>query len=80
VEVYAPSFIQVPWLLPGTTRIAVMHERLAQLMAPMLDLTIVALPFAVPTMREMMQFHAAHETDASLAWLRTSLKDVVRPT
>jgi hypothetical protein len=46
VEVFAPSFIQAPWLLPGTRRIALMHERLARLMAPALGLTIVPSPVA----------------------------------
>jgi len=77
VEVYAPSFIQAPWLLPGTQRIALMHERLAQLMAPTLGLTLAPPPFAVPTMQEMVQFHAAQEADAGLTWLRNRLKALV---
>lgn len=77
VEVYAPSFIQAPWLLPGTRRIALMHERLARLVAPALGLTIVPSPVVVPTMHEMMQFHAVQEADAGLAWFRTRLKDLV---
>jgi len=76
VEVYAPSFIQAPWLLAGTQRIALMHERLARLMAPVLGLTIVASPVAVPPMQEMMQFHAVQEADAGLTWLRTRLKEL----
>jgi LysR family transcriptional regulator, nod-box dependent transcriptional activator len=77
VEVYAPSFVQAPWLLPGTSRIALMHERLARLMAARLGLTIADPPFTVPIMHEMMQFHAAQETDAGLTWLRGSLKTAV---
>jgi LysR family nod box-dependent transcriptional activator len=77
VEVYAPSFIQAPWLLPGTRRIALMHERLARLMAPLLGLRVVPLPFAVPPMQEMMQFHAARTADPGLEWLRTQLRQAV---
>jgi DNA-binding transcriptional LysR family regulator len=73
VEVHAPSFIQAPWLLPGTRRIALMHERLASLMAPLLGLRIAAAPFAIPPMREMMQFHATRAQDAGLLWLRERL-------
>lgn len=73
VEVYAPSFIQAPWLLPGTARLALMHERLAKLMAPVLGLRIVAPPFRVPVMREMMQFHATRKSDEGLGWLRSRL-------
>jgi len=74
VEVYAPSFIQAPWLLPGTKRIALMHERLARLMAPMLGLRMVAPPFKVPVMREMMQFHVTRDADDGLRWLRSRLR------
>lgn len=73
IEVYAPSFIQAPWLLPGTRRIALMHERLARLMAPALGLRTVAPPFPVPVMREMMQFHATRQSDEALDWLRARL-------
>ena len=73
IEVYAPSFIQAPWLLPGTRRIALMHERLARLMAPALGLRIAMPPFDVPVMREMMQFHATRQSDEGLTWLRARL-------
>jgi DNA-binding transcriptional LysR family regulator len=73
VEVHAPSFVQAPWLLPGTRRIALMHERLARLMAPLLGLTIAEVPFDLPPMREMMQFHATRAQDAGLRWLRERL-------
>jgi DNA-binding transcriptional LysR family regulator len=73
VEIHAPSFVQAPWLLPGTRRIALMHERLARLMAPLLGLSIAEVPFALPPMREMMQFHATRAQDAGLRWLRERL-------
>jgi LysR family transcriptional regulator, nod-box dependent transcriptional activator len=74
IEVYAPSFIQAPWLLPGTRRIALMHERLARLMAPVLGLRTVRPPFEVPVMREMMQFHVTRDADDGLRWLRSRLR------
>ena len=73
VEIYAPSFIQAPWLLPGTRRIALMHERLARLMAPVLGLRLASPPFKVPAMREMIQFHATRQSDDGLVWLRSRL-------
>lgn len=73
VEVYAPSFMQAPWLLPGTKRIALMHERLARLTAPHLGLRVVAPPFEIPVMREMMQFHSTRRSDEGLAWFRSRL-------
>ncbi|WP_417318715.1 LysR family transcriptional regulator [Emcibacter sp.] len=78
VEVTAPSFIQVPWLLTGTMRLALMHERLARLMAPALSLTIAETPFELPVMREMMQFHTARKKDAGLQWLCHKLKTLAQ--
>ena len=74
IEVTAPSFIQAPWLLPGTHRLALMHERLARIVAPSLSLAIAEPPIELPVMREMMQFHAARANDPGLGWLRSQLR------
>ena len=78
IEVRAPSFIQVPWLLPGTCRIALMHERLARLMAPGLDLTVIEPPFPLPVMREVLQYHSSRQKDAGLSWLRAKLRQLAK--
>jgi len=74
IEVVAPSFIQVPSLLPKTMRLAMMHGRLARLMAPGLALRVVPAPFEVPLMHEVMQYHSARERDEGLTWLRAKLR------
>lgn len=76
VEIYSPSFVQVPQLLAGTMRIALMHERLARLMAPSLSLVIADPPCAIPPMREMIQYHATRTEDSGLSWLRGRLRDL----
>jgi LysR family transcriptional regulator, nod-box dependent transcriptional activator len=73
IEVRAPSFIQVPWMLPGTRRIALMHERLARLMGPGLGLKVIEPPIALPVMREVLQYHSSRRNDAGLSWLRAAL-------
>jgi LysR family nod box-dependent transcriptional activator len=78
VEVTAPSFIQAPWLLPGTRRLALMHERLATLVAPTLSLKTAEPPITLPAMREMMQYHAARSGDTALRWLRDKLLALAR--
>src|SRR5690606_34699398 len=75
-EITAPSFIQAPWLLPGTHRLALMHERLARLVASQLSLSIAESPVELPIMREMMQFHTARRNDAALGWLREKLQAI----
>ncbi len=76
IEITAPSFIQAPWLIPGTRRLALMHERLAKIVAPAASLIIAEPPFALPVMQEMMQFHASREMDEGVVWLRSRLKEV----
>lgn len=73
IEVICAAFAQVPYMLPGTTRLALMHERLARELAPQLGLAIQEPPVALPVMREMMQFHSARAADRGLAWLRERL-------
>jgi DNA-binding transcriptional LysR family regulator len=76
IEVTAPSFIQAPWLLPGTNRLALMHERLARIVAPNLSLVIADPPMDLPVMREMMQVHATREGDPAVRWLRVKLQEL----
>ncbi len=75
VEIYAPHFSSVPWLLQGTNRLAVLQERLAQKFAKVLPLKYVPLPFEFPKMRMMAQYHSAKTNDQGLKWLRQCLKD-----
>lgn len=74
VEITCGCFTMVPWLLSGTNRIAIMHERLARQMAAQFPLVLAEMPFAFPVMREMLQYHRAREADEGLRWLRDLLK------
>ncbi|WP_144094606.1 LysR family transcriptional regulator [Croceicoccus sediminis] len=76
IEVRVPSFIQAPFLVPGTMRLCVMHERLAHYMAKRLPLKVLPTPFPIPPMREMMQFHATREADPGLMWLREKIREL----
>ncbi|MEY4760729.1 MAG: hypothetical protein RLZZ200_585 [Pseudomonadota bacterium] len=69
IEVRASSFTQVPDLLLGTTRISVMHERLARVLAARLPIAWQPLPFAMPTMAERIQYHRSRRQDPALRWL-----------
>lgn len=68
-EMTVASFTSVPDLLVGTNRLAVMHRRLARLMAARLPLKWQELPFPFPKMRQMIQINSARQEDAGLAWL-----------
>jgi LysR family transcriptional regulator, nod-box dependent transcriptional activator len=56
-------------MLPNTNRITLMHERLAKAMLAKFPLAIAPLPFELPPMREMVQYHRAREADGGLNWL-----------
>jgi DNA-binding transcriptional LysR family regulator len=76
MDVMASSFTVVPWLIIDTNRLALMHERLAWLMASMFPLAIAPIPFEFPMMREMMQYNRARADDEGLQWLRDQLRSV----
>jgi LysR family transcriptional regulator, nod-box dependent transcriptional activator len=69
IEVVASSFTMVPWMLPGTHRLTLMHERLAKVMQARLPLGVAPPPFTIPPMREMVQFHEARAGDGGLQWM-----------
>ncbi len=73
IEVTAASFMAVPWLLRGTRRLALMHERLAKAMAEVFPIAYAPLPFDFPIMREMVQHHRTRGQDDGLTWLRAEI-------
>jgi len=80
IDVCAPSFSVVPWLLIGTHRVAVMQAALARAIAPTLPLKVVPLPVSIPPMREMLQIHSARTKDQGLAWFRDQVRAIARAT
>lgn len=69
VEVTVPSFVQgVPFLI-GTQRVMVLHRRLALSLARHLPLRLVAPPFPLPSLREVIQIHRIRAADPSFRWL-----------
>ncbi|OAN54832.1 MULTISPECIES: LysR family transcriptional regulator [unclassified Sphingobium] len=74
VEVSASSFATVPWLLTGTHRLAVMHERLAIAACRIFPIRTTPMPFPFPVMKEMVQFHQTRAADEGLKWLREQLR------
>ena len=75
VEVVCPSFLAVPWMLMNTRRLAVMHERLARYMVKILPLKTAPLPFTLPPMQEMVQYHSARKTDGGVQWMLRCIQE-----
>jgi len=78
IEVTGAFFTAVPWLLEGTTRLAVMHERLAGNLKGRFEIATAPLPFDMPPMKQMLSYHAGRKDDAGLTWLRTCIEEIVR--
>ena len=69
IEVVAPSFLSLPGLVMGTQRIATMHRRLAQQVVTMFPLVMRELPFTIPPIREVVQWHLSNNNDRALRWV-----------
>lgn len=69
VEVEVPAFSLMPGALVGTQRLAVIHRRFAHTFAQSLPLRVLELPFALPPIRELAQWHSARQRDPGLHWL-----------
>ena len=76
VEVTVSSFASAPWFIEGTARLAVLHERLVRQIARRFNLVKAPMPFAFPTMLEMIQFHQSRADDAGLTWLRQQMREI----
>jgi DNA-binding transcriptional LysR family regulator len=74
IEITAPSFAAIPWMLVGTQRLALMHRRLAKLAAERFGLAFASLPGDFPPLRQLMHFHETRANDDGLAWLRARLR------
>ncbi len=78
IEVVAPSFLTLPGLVIGTRRIATMHRRLAMQVARTFPVAIRELPFAIPPIREVVQWHLTNNNDRALRWIVERLEAAAR--
>jgi len=68
VEVVAPTFLSLPGLIGGTNRIATMHRRMAEIVVRSMPLVMREVPFAIPPIRESVQWNIANSNDRALCW------------
>lgn len=69
IEVVAPTFLSQTALVLGTRRIATMHRRLAEQVVASGNLVIREMPFAIPPIRETIQWHISNNNDRALRWV-----------
>lgn len=73
-EVVAHSFGLLPQLVLGTSRVAVMHTRMAlQVLAFWPQLHLVRLGFEAPRLVETLQWHRYRDLDLGSQWLRDKI-------
>lgn len=76
IEVTAAFFTALPWLIEGTSRLGVLHARLARQLEGRFAIKAVPLPFPMPNMQQMLCYHAGREDDAGLTWLRRKIEAI----
>jgi DNA-binding transcriptional LysR family regulator len=74
-DVTTYSFTTLAPLVVGTDRIATVHGRLARQAEQTLPIRIVELPFKLPKMKQVAQWHKYRSQDAGLIWLRGLLRE-----
>ena len=74
VDMRVSSFLIAPEMVINTSKLTVMHKRLAKMYAQRLPIAISAMPFDFPLMREMIQYQQSRQNDDGLRWLIDQLK------
>jgi LysR family nod box-dependent transcriptional activator len=74
IAVVAPSFTLVPQSIIGTNYLAVVPQRLARQSAERFPLRVLAPPFDIPEMVDILQWQSYQSEDPGLIWFRALLK------
>lgn len=72
----APSFVALIFMIPRTHIITTAHRRLAQTLAPALNLKILECPLEIPKLREDLAWHKRYALDPLHAYLRETILKV----
>ncbi len=78
IDVVAPNFLALPGLVLGTQRVVTMHRRLAEQVVQTFPLVMRELPFAIPPIREVVQWHITNNNDKPLRWVIERLQAVAQ--
>lgn len=75
IEMVAPSFIEQASLVAGSQRIAVTYRHLAEELARSMPVVIREMPFAIPPIREAVQWRISNNADEAIRWLVSILAE-----
>ncbi|NHN39959.1 LysR family transcriptional regulator [Pseudomaricurvus alcaniphilus] len=77
-SVTVTTFLMLPQVLAGTNRVAIMHRMHAQKLAKHFGLRISPLPFSLPKVDKIVQYHRLSEKNHANRWLLEHLLNVGR--
>lgn len=78
VDVVVDGFLQMPFLVAGSDRVALLQEQLARRLADAAGIRIVECPFDAVPLAEAFWWHPMYRTDVAHAWLRELLVEASR--
>ncbi|MBX9395088.1 LysR family transcriptional regulator [Streptomyces sp. TRM72054] len=70
VEISVDSFQALPFLVAGTRRIALVQQRLAELLRGVAAVRLMEPPYGAVPLQEALWWHPVHTHDAAHIWLR----------
>ncbi|MFI5952295.1 LysR substrate-binding domain-containing protein [Cryptosporangium sp. NPDC051539] len=73
IEIVVDGFLQMPFLVAGTNRVALVQQHLARRMAPLTGVRVLECPFDAVPLAEAFWWHPMYRTDVAHAWLRDLL-------
>lgn len=73
VVMVVETFVSVPFLIAGTPRIALMHRRLAERLAPVADIRVLPCPGRTEPFVQYLWWHPIFTHDPGHRWLRDEL-------
>jgi LysR family nod box-dependent transcriptional activator len=78
VHMTVPSLLHLPLVLPGTTYVATVPERVVRLFADTAPMKTFPLPFPVADHFEILLWHKRNESDPAHAWVRELIVALAR--
>jgi LysR family transcriptional regulator, nod-box dependent transcriptional activator len=78
VAVQASTFLIVPYLLTGTTRIATVPKRMAAELARIRPLRVLKPSVEIPGFTMCQAWHELHRNDRGHSWLRDALVNAAK--
>ena len=78
IAAWTESFILSPFLVRGTEMVTLVHERVALALEPAADARIIAPPYDLPEIQEILLWNPRRTTDPPHVWMREQIMAAAR--